>query len=136
MTYSQLRTFAAGVLLATGLFLVLPAVHAQEAGPRERALQDKFVAACCWNESIAHHRSPTAMEQRLELSRMIQAGRSDREIIDAFKAKYSARVLMEPEGNLSLTAYTLPALAALLGLAVVVLILRRWVRKAKAAPQT
>lgn len=121
-----MRSLAA--LIAFGLVLVQPAAG-QEASSRERALQDRFVAACCWNESIAHHRSPTAMEQRLELSRMIQAGRTDREIIDAFKAKYGARVLMEPEGGLSLTAYALPALAGLLGLALVVWILRRWARR-------
>ncbi len=121
-----MRSLAA--LIAFGLVLVQPAAG-QEASARERALQDRFVAACCWNESIAHHRSPTAMEQRLELSRMIQAGRTDREIIDAFKAKYGSRVLMEPEGSLSLTAYALPALAGLLGLALVVWILRRWARR-------
>ncbi len=132
MRFSQFRTFAAGALVAAGLFFCSSAARAQEASPRERALQDKFVAACCWNESIAHHRSPTAMEQRLELSRLIKEGRTDREIIDWFKAKYGARVLMEPEGSLSLTAYTLPAIAALLGLAAVILILRRWARKAAA----
>jgi cytochrome c-type biogenesis protein CcmH/NrfF len=123
-----------GIIFAIAVFAapwtMLPRASGQEAGGRERALQDRFVAACCWNESIAHHRSPTSMEQRLELSRMIQDGRSDREIIDAFKAKYGARVLMEPEGNLSLTAYTFPALAAVLGLFAVVLILRRWARTA------
>lgn len=126
------------IIVAAALFSIAPwsllqKASGQEAGARERALQDKFVAACCWNESIAHHRSPTAMEQRLELSRMIQTGRSDREIIDAFKAKYGARVLMEPEGSLSLTAYTFPALAALLGLIAVIFILRRWARMAAKA---
>jgi cytochrome c-type biogenesis protein CcmH/NrfF len=133
MIISLTPRFATGAILAAGLLLMLPA-GAQEASPRERALQDRFVAACCWNESIAHHRSPTALEQRLELSRMIQGGQTDREIIDAFKAKYGARVLMEPEGNLSLTAYAFPALATLLGLGVVVLVLRRWARKIE--PQT
>jgi cytochrome c-type biogenesis protein CcmH/NrfF len=126
------------IAVAAALFVAAPLnllqrASGQEASGRERALQDKFVAACCWNESIAHHRSPTAMEQRLELSRMIQAGRSDREIIDAFKAKYGARVLMEPEGNLSLTAYTFPATAAVLGLIIVIFILRRWARAAAKA---
>jgi len=118
----------AAALLACGFLLVQPAAG-QEVSARERALQDRFVAACCWSESIAHHRSPTAVEQRVELSRMIQAGRTDREIVDAFTAKYGARVLMEPEGNLSLTAYALPALAGLFGLALVVWILRRWARR-------
>lgn len=129
---TKMRVFNVLLLAFTAFSsaLLAPLATAQEASARERSLQDKFVAACCWNESIAHHRSPTAMEQRLELSRMVQAGKSDREIIDAFKAKYGARVLMEPEGNLSLTAYTLPALAALLGLAAVVLVLRRWARAA------
>lgn len=122
-----IRSLAAALAMC-GLALVQPAAG-QEVSARERALQDRFVAACCWNESIAHHRSPTAMEQRLELSRMIQAGRTDREIIDAFKAKYGARVLIEPEGSLSFTAYALPAVAGLLGLALVVWILQRWARR-------
>jgi cytochrome c-type biogenesis protein CcmH len=109
------------------------AAAGQEASPRERALQDKLMGACCWSETIAHHRSETAMEQKLELSKLIQEGKSDSEILDWFKAKYGARVLVEPEGSLSLTAYTLPAAAVALGLGVVVLILRRWAAKARQA---
>jgi len=115
--------------LAAGLFLFLSSVSGQDISPRERALQGRLMGACCWAETIAYHRSETAMEQRLELSRLIKDGKTDREILDWFKAKYGSRVLVEPEGNLSLTAYALPALAALLGLGVVVLVLRRWARR-------
>jgi cytochrome c-type biogenesis protein CcmH len=104
----------------------------QEISARERALQERLMGACCWNETIAHHRSETALEQRVELSKLIKEGRTDAEILDWFKGKYGARVLVEPEGNLSLTAYALPAIAAVIGLGIVVVVLRRWAAKAAA----
>jgi cytochrome c-type biogenesis protein CcmH len=98
----------------------------QEPTPRERALQDKLVAVCCWNESIAHHRSDTALQMRMELHRLVEEGRTDAEILDWFKNKYTARVLIEPEGAKSVAAYALPAAAAMAGLVIVVWLLRRW----------
>jgi cytochrome c-type biogenesis protein CcmH len=115
------RRFAAGCLVAAGFF-----VSAQEPSPRERALQEKLVAACCWSESIAHHSSGKAGEMRLELRRMLEAGKSDEEILAAFQAAYGKRVLMEPAGHARAVAYAIPAVAGVLGLALVVWILRRW----------
>jgi cytochrome c-type biogenesis protein CcmH len=134
MSKRLVRMFQAGALLAAGLFFCLsPAPAQQDLFARERALQDRFMATCCWSETIAHHRSETALEQRVELRRLLEEGKSDREIVDWFKAKYGARVLVEPEGRLSLTAYALPAVAAILGVVLVILLIRRWARPHPAA---
>lgn len=109
------------------LCLILASLaFAQEPTPRERALQNKLVAVCCWNESIAFHRSDTALQMRLELRRLIDEGRTDEEILAWFKQKYTARVLIEPEGSKSLVAYALPVAVTLAGLGIVVWLLRRW----------
>lgn len=114
-------------MLRLVLCLILAAAAwAQEPTARERALQDKLVAVCCWNESIAFHRSDTALQMRLELRQLMDQGRTDEEILSWFKQKYTARVLIEPEGTKSLVAYALPAAAAVVGLLIVLLVLRRW----------
>lgn len=121
----------AGRCVAAGLlFLVLPCMplRAQDPSARERALQQRLVAACCWSESIDVHRSQTSLDMRVELHRLIEQGKSDREILDWFKSQYGARVLIEPEGATSILAYAFPLLGLLIGLYFVFRILRRWAR--------
>lgn len=112
---------------------ILAAMAAAPAGwsqdkARVRALQEKLIAPCCWSESVAMHRSEVAAEMRAEIARMVQEGRSDREILDFYKAKYGTRILMEPEGQLRLWAYTIPMVAVIAGLVLVIWIIRRMVR--------
>lgn len=96
---------------------------------RIRSLEEKLIAPCCWSESVASHRSEIAAEMRAEISRMVAEGRSDREILDYYKAKYGPRILMEPEGQLRVWAYTIPAVASIAGLAFVILLIRRMLRQ-------
>ena len=63
---------------------------------------------------------------RGELRRMIEQNRSDREILDAFVAKYGKRVLLEPEGGARAMIYVIPVIASGLGIALVVWMIRRW----------
>lgn len=107
---------------------VLAAPSLAQNKERARALQEKLIAPCCWSESVAMHRSEIAAEMRAEIARMVQEGRSDREILDFYKAKYGTRILMEPEGQLRLWAYTIPAVAIFAGLALVIWIIRRMAR--------
>lgn len=99
--------------------------------PRERALQEKLVAACCWNESIAFHRSETAAEMRAELKNMIDAGLSDQVILQRFQEKYSSRVLIEPQGSKSLFIYSVPAALTAVSAVGLLWLIRRWVRRAQ-----
>lgn len=107
---------------------VLAAPSLAQNKERARALQEKLIAPCCWSESVAMHRSEIAAEMRAEIARMVQEGRTDREILDFYKAKYGTRILMEPEGRLRLWAYTIPAVAIIAGLALVIWIIRRMAR--------
>jgi cytochrome c-type biogenesis protein CcmH len=116
------------VLLMILALSAVTAAWAQTNRDRARALQEKLIAPCCWSESVAMHRSVVAAEMRAEIARMMQEGRTDREILDFYKARYGTRILMEPEGRLRLWAYTIPVVAVLFGLALVVWIIRRMVR--------
>ncbi len=116
------------------LSAALAAVAWGQAKDRVRALQEKLIAPCCWSESVAAHRSEVAAEMRAEIARMAQEGRSDREILDFYKAKYGTRILMEPEGQLRLWAYTIPAAATVAGLLLVIWLIRRMVRPQPESP--
>ncbi|MFZ5927275.1 MAG: cytochrome c-type biogenesis protein [Acidobacteriota bacterium] len=114
------------ILLVAGLLLA--AALWGQVSNRIRALQEKLIAPCCWSESVAMHRSEVAAEMRAEIARMVNEGRSDSEILDFYKAKYGKRILMEPEGELRVWAYTIPIAAAVVGLGLVVWLIRRMVR--------
>lgn len=119
--------------IAAGCVATVLCAYAQDPSPRERALQEKLVAACCWSESIAHHSSGKAGEMRLELHQMLEAGRSDEEILGAFQVKYGKRVLMEPDGGTRAVAYLIPVAGGVSGLSVVILVIRKWARQGQAA---
>lgn len=102
---------------------------------RIRSLQEKLIAPCCWSESVASHRSEIAAEMRAEIARMVAEGKSDREILDYYKAKYGPRILMEPEGELRIWAYTIPVVAGVAGLILVVWLIRRMLTPGKASAE-
>jgi cytochrome c-type biogenesis protein CcmH len=110
------------------LVLVASVLLGAQTPPRERRLQEKLVATCCWNESIAFHRSETAAEMRAELKGMIDAGLSDEQILARFREKYSARVLIEPQGGTSTLIYAVPAALTILGGIGLAWMIRRWAR--------
>lgn len=113
------------------LAVLVSLLAAAQTTPRERALQEKLVAACCWNESIAFHRSETAAEMRAELKNMIDAGLSDEVILQRFQDKYSSRVLIEPQGSRSLVIYSVPAALTAVSAIGLIWLIRRWVRRAQ-----
>lgn len=71
---------------------------------------------------------------RKEISAWVGEGKSDQEILDTYKGLYGARVLIEPEGVLRWWVYTVPTLAAAMGLVITVILLRRWRSRAVHAP--
>jgi len=124
MRRTRLALFAASLALVAGLW--------GQTKERIRSLQEKLIAPCCWSESVASHRSEIAAEMRAEISRMVAEGKSDREILDYYKAKYGPRILMEPEGELRMWAYTIPVVAGVSGLVLVVWLIRRMLAPGKA----
>lgn len=81
-----------------------------------KKIQERFIAPCCWSETVAVHRSETAEEMRTEIVRMVEAGKTEQEIVDHFVAQYGEKILMEPRGGKSALLTTVPLAAGGVGL--------------------
>jgi len=95
---------------------------------RIRKLENSLLAPCCWAEPIAQHRSEVALQMKREIEDFVRQGKTDREILDFYKQKYGARVLVEPEGALWWWMHAVPLAVLAASLAVVGVVLRRWLR--------
>ncbi len=117
-------------LLAMAAMLAAACFGSADSGQQARILklQKSLLAPCCWAEPVATHNSEVASTMRADIARMVGEGRTDREILDLYKQRYGARVLVEPEGSEFWLMNAVPVVAALGGLGLVVLILRRWLR--------
>ena len=79
-----------------------------------KKLQARFIAPCCWSESVAVHRSESAAQMRAEIGSLVASGKSEEEVVSFYVAKYGERILLEPRGQKLtwLTAIPLVALGA------------------------
>ncbi len=97
-------------------------------GETDRAyqLQQRLRCPTCTSVSIAESPSDTAAAMRRVVEEQIAAGRSDKQIIDYFRARYGQWVLIDPPARgKTLLVWLLPAVAALAGLAAVLARARR-----------
>ncbi len=124
---------AAVVLMVLALAAAYaPAAKLTEAQrARAEALEQRLMAPCCWSETVAEHRSEIALQMRAEIEQMVGEDKSDREILDYYKAQYGMRILTEPEGGLFVVMNVAPVAVLVAGLILVVALIRRW---AKAGP--
>ncbi len=93
---------------------------------RARALSKELRCMVCQNQSIDDSDAPLARDLRILVRERLQAGDSDRQVIDFLVARYGEFVLLKPR----FTEYTwllwaAPAGAVLIGVAAIVLALRR-----------
>jgi cytochrome c-type biogenesis protein CcmH len=110
--------------------LIAVAAPAQSTGQQARIenLENQLLAPCCWSETVAEHRSEIAFQMRDEIAQMVAAGRTDREILDHYKAQYGMRILVEPEGGLFWVMNIVPVAMLIVGTLAAILILRRWLK--------
>jgi cytochrome c-type biogenesis protein CcmH len=80
-----------------------------------RQIEERFLAPCCWRESVAVHQSPKAEELRAEIRQMVAAKKSEAEIVDHYVARYGERILREPRGLRSLWLMIVPLAALFVG---------------------
>ena len=123
-----------GSLVALLLVGSVAAAWTQTEQARLERLAGDFVAPCCWQESLAAHRSPTADEARAELKALMEQGLDDEAIRRSFVERYGARVLIVPEGAKADLLFWAPALFLALAAAAAVGFLWRLRRRAKLAP--
>ena len=109
--------------------LVAPA-RAQEA--EAHALEERLIAPCCWQESLATHDSPLARELREEIDARLARGESPAAIEADIVGRYGDRILAIPPGSDTLALVVV--LATLIGLGVLVATGRRWARAAAPEP--
>jgi cytochrome c-type biogenesis protein CcmH/NrfF len=112
--------------MLSGLASAAESTAAQKA--RIAALQNMFLAPCCYSEPVSRHRSEVALTMQAEIARWVAEGKSNREIIDTYKQRYGTRVLVEPEGAPWWWMHVVPWIVlALAGAALVA-----WLRRMKA----
>lgn len=108
-------------ILVTGL-LACAAIAETD---RALRLEEKFVAPCCWRESIARHSSPEAERMRAKVVELVNEGKTDEEIVNFFVSRFGIRILREPPGQKAVWLYILPVAVLVAGL----FMLLRFVRK-------
>ncbi|WP_321475928.1 cytochrome c-type biogenesis protein CcmH [uncultured Paludibaculum sp.] len=118
----RFNVLAAGVLLAIAAGSSL---RAESPDAAIRRLQEKFIAPCCWSESVAVHRSEAAAEMRAEIARLYRSGASEQEITAGFVSQYGERILMEPSGTKFTWLIVIPVTVSLVAVAGLILYLRR-----------
>jgi len=115
-----------GFTLSIALLTGAPPAGDATQQARIRRLQDALLAPCCYSEPVSRHQSDVARKMRVDIADAVAQGRTDQQILDTYKQLYGPRVLIEPEGSQRWWVYTVPTLAALLGLALTVGLLRKW----------
>lgn len=92
---------------------------------RQRRIEERFIAPCCWSESVAVHRSEVAAEMRAEIARMLAQGKTEDQIVAHFVARYGERVLIVPRGPSAVWLAMIPWVALAFGLLVLAWFIRR-----------
>lgn len=128
MTRILYALLALGLLLSHGSAATLDQYGFVSTGQREhfKGLIAELRCLVCQNQSLADSDAPLAEDLRREVYQMMQAGRTDAEIIDFLVARYGDFVLYRPP--IKATTYLLwfgPFLLLALAVALVLLFIRR-----------
>jgi cytochrome c-type biogenesis protein CcmH len=112
------------------LFLLVMTLLGAGADSRFQSLGHKLMCACSCNQVLLecnHVSCPLSPGMRDELTANMERGDSDDLVLQAFVQKYGPTVLLAPPTTgFNRTAWVMPYLALVLGLATVVLIVRSW----------
>ena len=124
---STLNSTSRRLLIVAALLCKAGASSALTPSQQQRAqnLYPKFIAPCCWRQSVAVHQSPQAIHVRTEIDQGIAAGKNDDQIKSDLIREYGHGILMEPEGIRAFIAYSGPLLALTVGL----LVFLKWVKR-------
>lgn len=91
-----------------------------------RKIFDELISPCCWTTTVATHGSGAAPRIMAEVRGMIADGKSHQQILDFYVAQYGERILAKPKKTgFNLTAYWVPYLVLLAGIALTVVFVRK-----------
>lgn len=106
---------------------------AVQASERYRTLIDEMRCPKCQNQNLADSDAPIAADLRREIRRLLDAGRSDQQIIDHMVARYGEFILYRPRWQRATWLLWLaPAILLGLGLLIAVWFIARQRRTARA----
>lgn len=118
-----------GLWLATLPALLLAQPDLEE---QVRLVAAQLRCPVCQNLSVADSPSEMARGMRGVIRDQIEAGKTREQILDYFQSKYGDWILLSPRPRgLNLLVWVGPFAAALAGLAVAALAVRRWARRAR-----
>ena|SRR5690348_3974077 len=143
---------AAVVVVFVGCVLILVAsfsapLRAQDQpSTRAKALNDRIMCMCGGCSEAAgkcNHMGgtfagpcATAQKEMKEVSDRVASGQSDDLVLQSFVQEYGPTVLISPPAaGFDLWAWLMPIIVSLGGIAVALLVVRRWKRRAAAAPR-
>jgi cytochrome c-type biogenesis protein CcmH len=98
---------------------------------RYQSFIDEMRCPKCQNQNLSGSDSPIATDLRDELYRMIQDGRSDKEIVDFMVERYGEYILYRPRlSPITILLWVGPAFLLLSGIVVLIIIVRQRRREA------
>lgn len=116
------------LLVATPAMAVIEAYDFDDEVTRQRYQSFLAEMRCpkCQNQNLEGSDSPIASDLRREIYRMLEEGKSDKEIVDFMVSRYGEYVLYRPKvSSNTLLLWGLPAVLLLLGGLMVALTLRQ-----------
>ena len=121
------RRNEAAVLIAARVIVsaLLFGLHVNAADDALRRIEDRFLAPCCWQQSVAVHDSDIAKQMRAEIAGMVADGKNEEQIVDVYVARYGERILREPRGGYWWWSVMVPTVSIILAATGLVFFLRR-----------
>ena len=125
---SRLWVIVVAMLWASPLWAVIESYEFHDEATQKRYQQfiDELRCPKCQNQNLAGSNAPIAADLRHELVRLLEDGRSDKEIVDFMVGRYGDFVLYRPRFNAETAVLWLaPAGFLLAGFMAILLIYRR-----------
>src|ERR1700761_6203639 len=92
-------------------------------------LEHELVAPCCYTQLVADHMSAEAEDMRQEILQLVSQGKTEQQILQAYKARYGEVILAAPDGLAGKVAFGVPPLACSLAACMLIIFLLRWRQK-------
>lgn len=118
-------------LLIALLMMFTAAQSAVEIEERVFELSRNLRCPVCTSESIADSNAQISIEMRNTIQEKVSAGETDAQIYAYFQDLYGDWVMLNPpKRGIHLFVWLLPVIAGVIGVAALILLVRRWLRTA------